>query len=60
MADILAVLASSDDGRKHLLFGEKSDHSDKYEVTSYIEQLDKLKHSQSINYHSVILSIFDK
>ena len=28
MADILAVLASSENGRKHLLFGEKNNHSD--------------------------------
>ena len=29
MADVLAVLASSENGRQHLLFGEKNDHSDK-------------------------------
>ena len=28
MADILAVLASSENGRHHLLFGEKNNHSD--------------------------------
>ena len=28
MADILAVLASSENGRQHLLFGEKNNHSD--------------------------------
>ena len=28
MADVLAVLASSENGRQHLLFGEKNDHSD--------------------------------
>ena len=28
MADILAVLASSENGRKHLLFGEKNSHCD--------------------------------
>ena len=28
MADILAVLASSENGRKHLLFGEKNNHAD--------------------------------
>jgi hypothetical protein len=28
MADILAVLASSENGRHHLLFGEENNHSD--------------------------------